>query len=142
MISYDNSEFYHSQAWKRVSVAYMTSKSYICERCGRPAVICHHRNYLTDQNVTDPTVALNFDNLEALCQDCHNKEHFSSLKTRFDSDGNMIGVKQSRKERQFEIEKKKIDAMLDSDMLRSSRNRAESILEANTDKLSHETKNR
>ena len=65
--NYDNHAFYHSKAWKRVSTAYMTSRSYICERCGNPATICHHKKHLDGKNVNDPKVALNFDNLEALC---------------------------------------------------------------------------
>jgi 5-methylcytosine-specific restriction endonuclease McrA len=54
----------------------MASQHYTCERCGRLAVICHHKTYLTPQNWRDPNVALNWDNLEALCMDCHNQEHF------------------------------------------------------------------
>ena len=34
----------------------------------------HHKIYLTPQNINDPAVTLAEDNLELLCQDCHNKE--------------------------------------------------------------------
>ena len=112
MKDYDNTSFYKSKAWRRVSTAYMTSKNYICERCGRPAVICHHKQHLNGQNVTDPAIALSFDNLEALCQDCHNKEHFSTARTQFDSSGNVIGVRKTDEEKQFEREQHKIDALL------------------------------
>lgn len=112
MKDYDNSSFYHSKAWRRVSTAYMTSKSYICERCGRPAVICHHKTYLNGRNVTDPAIALSFDNLEALCQDCHNEEHFSTARTQFDGDGNVIKVRKSEEEKQFERDRAKIDELL------------------------------
>lgn len=112
MKDYDNSRFYNSKKWKKVSQAYMTSKSYICERCGRPAVICHHKIYLNGENVKDPAIALNFKNLEALCLHCHNQEHFTKLKTFFDIDGNMIGVRQTKKERQFESDREKIDELL------------------------------
>jgi 5-methylcytosine-specific restriction endonuclease McrA len=71
-----NSAFYHSRAWKRLSRAFLLSRNYICERCGQPAEIAHHKTYLTAENVTDPAIALNPDNLEALCQNCHNIEHF------------------------------------------------------------------
>jgi hypothetical protein len=33
----------------------------------QPAEIAHHKIYLTAENVTDPDIALNPDNLEALC---------------------------------------------------------------------------
>ncbi len=68
--------FYHCRAWKRLSKAFLTSKNYICERCGQPAEIAHHKIRLTAGNVADPDIALNPENLEALCLDCHNKEHF------------------------------------------------------------------
>ena len=114
MKDYDNSVFYHSKAWKRVSTAYMTSKSYICERCGKPAKICHHRKHLDGINVNDPTVALNFDNLEALCQDCHNKEHLSADRDlcQFDKDGNVTFVRESNETKQFNKERRKIDGLL------------------------------
>ena len=70
--------FYRSAAWRRLSRAFLLSKNYICERCGHPAEIAHHRRYLTPRNVNDASVALNPDNLEALCISCHNIEHFGA----------------------------------------------------------------
>lgn len=67
--------FYTSAAWRRVQAAYMESKCYLCERCGRPARVVHHKIYITPQNINDPNITLNFDNLESLCQDCHTNEH-------------------------------------------------------------------
>ena len=59
--------FYRSAAWRRLSRAFLLSRNYICERCGQPAEIAHHRRYLTPQNVNNPDISLNPDNLEALC---------------------------------------------------------------------------
>lgn len=113
MKDYDNKAFYNSAKWRRVSAAYMASKMYLCERCGRPAIICHHRKYLDGHNVSDPEISLSFDNLEALCLDCHNREHFHSSSTaRFDNVGNVTGVAKGREEQQFEAEKAKIDQFL------------------------------
>lgn len=70
--------FYRSAAWRRLSRAFLLSQNYICERCGQPAGIAHHRRYLTPRNVNDASVALNPDNLEALCTACHNTEHFGT----------------------------------------------------------------
>lgn len=86
--------FYHSNTWRRLSRAFLLSKSYICERCGRPASIAHHRQYITAANVNDPTVTLNADGLEALCLDCHNTEHFGTggaiaAGLQFDENGNL-----------------------------------------------------
>lgn len=68
--------FYNSGAWKKTQAAYMMSQHYVCERCGNVARIVHHIRYLTPKNISDPKMTLGWDNLEALCQECHNNEHF------------------------------------------------------------------
>ena len=77
--------FYHSQAWLNCRAEYLASVGGLCERCAakgivRPARFVHHKEYISAQNITDPSVLLSFDNLEALCFDCHNAEHFKSSK--------------------------------------------------------------
>jgi len=88
-------QFYNSAAWRRLSKAFLTSRNYICERCGAPAAIAHHKKYLTPANIDKPEISMNPDNLEALCLDCHNAEHFSAGGAiadgyTFDADGNII----------------------------------------------------
>lgn len=72
----------------------MESRHHICERCGRPAVIAHHKRYLNESNYTDPSIALNPDNLEALCMECHNREHIATGATveglTFDGTGDLV----------------------------------------------------
>ena len=73
--------FYKSQQWKRCAAAYKKSVGGLCERClkeGRytAGVIVHHKIYLTPDNITDPAIALSFDNLELVCRDCHWVEHY------------------------------------------------------------------
>ena len=70
--------FYNSTAWRRLSRAFLLSKYYICERCGKPADIAHHKTHITAANIHNPDISLNPANLEALCIDCHNTEHFSA----------------------------------------------------------------
>ena len=70
--------FYNSTAWRRLSRAFLLSKYYICERCGKPADIAHHKTHITATNIHNPDISLNPANLEALCIDCHNTEHFSA----------------------------------------------------------------
>ena len=70
--------FYNSTAWRRLSRAFLLSKCYICERCGKPADIAHHKKHLNPANIHNPDISLNPANLEALCIDCHNTEHFSA----------------------------------------------------------------
>lgn len=90
----DQRKFYNSPKWKRTQAAYMASKNYICERCGAPAKIVHHKKYITPSNITNQEITLAWENLEALCQDCHNKEHSLQPATapglQFDSNGDLI----------------------------------------------------
>ena len=67
--------FYNSKAWYRCKEGYLKSQGYICERCGDVASVVHHKRYITPQNIQNPEITLNFDNLEALCAACHNQEH-------------------------------------------------------------------
>jgi len=86
--------FYKSVEWEKCRSAFMKSKNYICERCGRLAKICHHKTYITPQNINDPDITLSWDNLESLCQDCHTREHLSgevcAEGLAFDSYGDLI----------------------------------------------------
>lgn len=88
--------FYKGKKWQKVSRLYMTQRNYICERCGGVAVICHHKKYITPANIYDPSITLNLDNLEALCQECHNKEHSRKYsRPIFNDSGEMTGAKES-----------------------------------------------
>lgn len=86
--------FYTSREWVLCREAYITSHS-LCERCLSkglvvPAEIVHHKIHLSEDNYRNPSIALNFQNLESLCKDCHNKEHFGEkveARWSFNSDG-------------------------------------------------------
>jgi 5-methylcytosine-specific restriction endonuclease McrA len=72
--------FYKSKRWQTTRLAYLKSVGGLCERClkkgiYRPAVIIHHKVYLTAENINTPEVALSWDNLEAVCRECHEQEH-------------------------------------------------------------------
>ena len=86
--------FYNSKKWRETQRLYMQSQNYICERCGNLAGIVHHKIYITPKNINNPSVTLDFNNLEALCIACHNLEHKSgevcSYEIRFTSEGNLI----------------------------------------------------
>lgn len=68
-------EFYASAVWRRQRAAYTAQAHGLCERCGKPGDIVHHKIYLTPDNIHDPRITLAYDNLELLCIDCHNAEH-------------------------------------------------------------------
>lgn len=85
MRSIDN-KFYKSKEWAACRSSYIAEHS-LCERClakGQivPAEIVHHKIYLTPENYQDPSIALNHNNLESLCRDCHNREHFGDKTER------------------------------------------------------------
>lgn len=86
--------FYKSKAWRECRDAYFVFKHGLCERCGGPGKIVHHRIWLTPQNINDPDVALNHEHLELLCQDCHNREHHGGDAVAdglmFDENGDLI----------------------------------------------------
>ncbi len=86
--------FYKSKAWQNCRDAFFIFKHGLCERCGRPGKIVHHKIYLTPENINDPNVSLNWDNLELTCQDCHNNEHHGTEATSdgltFDANGDLI----------------------------------------------------
>lgn len=72
--------FYKSWPWKRCREGYLKSVGGLCERCAKhglivPAEQVHHKIKLTPENLKDPAIALNWENLEALCTACHQAEH-------------------------------------------------------------------
>lgn len=74
------SAFYKSKAWQRCRDGYAKSVGYLCERCMRHGIykhgdIVHHKKYITPENISDPDITLNWDNLELLCRECHAEEH-------------------------------------------------------------------
>lgn len=73
-------QFYGTQAWKACRIAYWRSKGGLCERCLARGLYSagaevHHKIRLTDSNVGDPSVSINWDNLVLLCEKCHHDEH-------------------------------------------------------------------
>lgn len=105
--------FYTGKAWKQTSKAYMDSQRFICERCGAAAEVVHHKRYLTAKNITDPNIALGWDNLEALCKDCHGKEHMlKNNLTYFNEAGEVERVKDSGAIADFKKQQAAIDKLL------------------------------
>ena len=111
-------DLYKSKAWKQNRVAFAISRYCICERCGRAVYvdgvndylpkqqrlryIVHHKEYLNENNYTDDSIALDWDNLELLCIDCHNKEHNERQQStrqgiEFDENGNLIKSKEIKR---------------------------------------------
>jgi 5-methylcytosine-specific restriction endonuclease McrA len=89
--------FYTSKAWKQVRASYIAKVHGLCERCSGGGKIVHHKIYLNETNIHDPMIALSHDNLEYLCQDCHNDEHMGrkalAKGLRFDENGDVSSAR-------------------------------------------------
>lgn len=80
--------FYNSAAWKKCKTSYIKSVYGLCERCGKPGYIVHHKKHISRNSINNPDITLNHDNLKYLCLDCHNAEHeFNRQKKSATKDG-------------------------------------------------------
>ena len=61
-----------SRRWRKVR-AIKLRQTPMCERCGEPALIVHHKDQDETNNETD--------NLESLCNHCHEVEHGRKVET-------------------------------------------------------------
>ena len=73
-------QFYSSKAWQDCRNEYAKRQQHLCEEClrqgiYRPGEIVHHIIEIDPITINKPEVALNFDNLELLCRQCHYKAH-------------------------------------------------------------------
>jgi 5-methylcytosine-specific restriction endonuclease McrA len=87
--------FYNSKEWQGCREGYIKSVFGLCEKCKKPGDILHHKIILTPDNIDNPDITLNWNNLEYLCIECHNKAHGRDYSiTRedlmFDSNGMLI----------------------------------------------------
>jgi 5-methylcytosine-specific restriction endonuclease McrA len=93
-------KFYASKRWKQCRSTYKQLVNGLCERCLRKGKYnageeVHHKIWLTPNNINDPNITLNFDNLELLCASCHTYEHvgkFSPTREglKFNSNGELV----------------------------------------------------
>ena len=87
-------KFYNSKPWKRMRQYIRVKYKGICQSCGRRGTHVHHKEYITDANITDPMITLNENNLTLLCHDCHNMEHMDTTYLRkdveFDDQGQLV----------------------------------------------------
>lgn len=75
--------FYLLKPWRDLSYNLKIAAGGKCQRCDYQVVdiedykylIGHHKIELTEDNVDDPNISLNPDNIEIVCIWCHNKEH-------------------------------------------------------------------
>ena len=111
MANQNRQSFYNSKAWKDIRKYIWLKQSCLCARCYRAVYvdgisewlpknkrligIVHHKEYLNNENIYDDNIALNEENLEGICIDCHNEEHYKGTGSTkndvmFDDKGNLI----------------------------------------------------
>ena len=94
--------FYTSRRWRTCRTAFAKSKGNLCEKCLARGLInagtkeqpleTHHIIPLDARTVLDPKIALNWDNLQLLCKDCHGAEkERKSKRWRIAADGTVQG---------------------------------------------------
>ena len=90
--------FYVTWTWRKCRTAFAKSKGNLCENCLKHGIIepgskdqpleVHHKIPLTADNVNDPNVTMNWDNLELLCKKCHDEQKAKKPKRwRVDANG-------------------------------------------------------
>lgn len=97
-------QFYSSAAWQSCRNEYMKTAHYLCEDClkrgiYRPAKEVHHVEELTPMNIHRPEISLSFDNLVALCKECHKARHCSAEKNKrytFGENGEIIFLEKEK----------------------------------------------
>lgn len=91
-------KFYNSKQWQQCRKAFIASKMGICERCGKPnCKQVHHKEELSELNIDNPEITLNWANFELLCDVCHGVETNSKYGVlneglAFAADGDVVPV--------------------------------------------------
>jgi 5-methylcytosine-specific restriction endonuclease McrA len=84
----------------------MKHAHYLCENClrkgiYRPADVVHHIIELDPINIENPEITMGFDNLEAVCNDCHNEYH--------DNHGRWVKINEAKREARASKQRYSVD---------------------------------
>lgn len=87
--------FYNSKEWRQLRERLIIENNFLCADCGESylndstQLVGHHIKELTPQNINDPNISLNPDNIKIICRKCHDKAH---QRFSFDSGQNVYIV--------------------------------------------------
>lgn len=100
-------QFYNSKAWKSCKASYIQNRVSVdggmCEVCHkRIGYIVHHKEAISEQNINNPYITLNHDNLRYECKVCHDAEPdhwldshgYKKPRAMFDENGNPISTRE------------------------------------------------
>lgn len=92
--------FYKGKPWRECRESFISYRLSIdggtCEHCHlMHGYIVDHIIELTQENITDPLIALNHENLQYLCLECHTHKTFGKTEVlrpglMFDSSGDIV----------------------------------------------------
>lgn len=101
--------FYQSTQWERCRASYIAYRRTIdgglCEICReRPGYIVHHKKHISPSTINNPSVTIDHQNLQYVCQDCHNAIHRGAaggaiegmVRYRFTPDGKLMPVSEAK----------------------------------------------
>lgn len=71
--------FYNSKSWRKLSAYIRIKYDNTCQECGEFGDQVHHIIEITPENINDPNITLNENNLTLLCDTCHNKKKRKEL---------------------------------------------------------------
>ena len=82
---------YNTKKWQQMRKLVWSRDRGLCQECLKKGIIrqgeaVHHIVEITPDNVTDPNIALNPDNLVTLCRECHKAKHKKALDRRYEID--------------------------------------------------------
>ena len=88
--------FYQSKEWKKLRRYVCESRNWTCEECGEYGDQVHHIIEITPENINDTSITLNEENLELVCETCHNKKRNKESEVnnglRFDANGDLVPI--------------------------------------------------
>lgn len=121
-MNYTLETFYHSKEWLKFRELYLANKlaeegELKDEETGevileKGKAILHHKNPLTFQNVNDPNISLNPNNIELVSFDSHQKIH-----NKFGCLGRVVYITQKKAE---EVKLKSFDLVVDFETLKKT----------------------
>ena len=87
-------KFYKTKAWRDTREAYFKMSGGLCELCLQKGQIVageivHHKIELTPNNINNPEITLNPDNLMLVCRECHAKLHENRRRYIVDENGHV-----------------------------------------------------
>ena len=83
-------ELYVSWKYRKCKKGFIKFKGGLCEECLKEGIInpgtkkqpleVHHKIPLTDENINDPSITMNWENMELLCKKHHDKKKEKNIK--------------------------------------------------------------